>query len=55
MHGLHALMHASNTDNLEILRGARAAGGGNWKSRGVSGILSHAHFFILKSIKAVLF
>ena len=45
---MHAIMHASNADNLEILRGARAAGGGNWKSRDVSWNLVTRTLFYFK-------
>ena len=48
MHAHARNMHASNADDLEILRGARAAGGGNWKSRDVSWNLVTRTLFYFK-------
>ena len=48
MHAHARNMHTSNADDLEILRGARAAGGGNWKSRDVSWNLVTRTLFYFK-------
>ena len=52
---MHAIMHASNADNLEILRGARAAGGGNLEIARCFLESCHTHTFFILSIKAVRF